>query len=100
MTQPTILFGATNCSADGSGSSRIRLANSYTTECAGLAVVLSLAIPVGAISGAYASFEENLKSGIMAGKVADLAVLGRDRLREDPSKLVAIPVQRTMVGGK
>ena len=37
---------------------------------------------------------------INASKEADLVVLGRDPLREDPSKLIGIPVERTMVGGK
>jgi len=63
-------------------------------------ITIQEALEVGTINGAYASFEENLKGGIMAGKVADLVVLVRDPLREDPSKLIGIPVQRTMVGGK
>jgi predicted amidohydrolase YtcJ len=44
--------------------------------------------------------EENVKGSLEAGKVADLVVLGRDPLREDPSTLVTIPVERTMAGGK
>jgi predicted amidohydrolase YtcJ len=58
------------------------------------------AIRVGTINGAYASFEENLKGTLEAGKVADLVVLGRDPFKEDPSTLVTIPVERTMAGGK
>jgi len=58
------------------------------------------AIRVGTLNGAYASFEERLKGSIEAGKLADLVVLGRDPLTEDPSTLVRIPVERTMVGGK
>ena len=58
------------------------------------------ALRVGTINGAYASFEEKLKGSIEAGKLADLVVLGRDPLREDPSSLVTIPVERTMVGGR
>ena len=58
------------------------------------------ALRVGTINGAYASFEENLKGSIEAGKLADLVVLGRDPLREDPSSLVTIPIERTMVGGR
>jgi predicted amidohydrolase YtcJ len=58
------------------------------------------ALEVGTMNGAYASFEENLKGSITPGKLADLVVLGRDPLREDPHKLIGIPVQRTMVGGK
>jgi predicted amidohydrolase YtcJ len=58
------------------------------------------AIRVGTQNGAYASFEENLKGSLEAGKLADLVVLGRDPRREDPSTLVTIPVERTMAGGK
>jgi len=58
------------------------------------------AIRVGTIHGAYASFEENLKGSLEAGKVADLVVLGRDPVKEEPSTLVTIPVERTMAGGR
>ena len=58
------------------------------------------AIRVGTIHGAYASFEENLKGSLEAGKVADLVVLGRDPMKEEPSTLVTIPVERTMAGGR
>src|SRR5882724_2618210 len=58
------------------------------------------AIRVGTINGAYASYEENLKGSLEAGKVADLVVLGRDPMKEDPSTLVTIPVERTMAGGR
>ena len=52
------------------------------------------------LHGAYASFEEHLKGSIERGKLADLVVLGRDPLRENPTSLVTIPVERTMVGGR
>jgi len=58
------------------------------------------AVRVGTLNGAYASFEENVKGSLEAGKVADLVVLGRDPFKEDPSKLVTIPVERTMAGGR
>ena len=63
-------------------------------------ITIQEALQVGTVNGAYASFEENLKGSITPGKLADLVVLGRDPLREDPFKLIGIPVQRTMVGGK
>jgi predicted amidohydrolase YtcJ len=63
-------------------------------------ITVEEAIRVGTINGAYASFEENLKGSLEAGKVADLVVLGRDPLKEDPSTLVTIPVERTMASGK
>ena len=58
------------------------------------------ALRVATVHGACASFEEKTKGSIEAGKLADLTVLGRDPLREDPSSLVTIPVERTMVGGR
>ena len=63
-------------------------------------VTVDEALRVGTLNGAYASFEERLKGSIEAGKLADLVVLGRDPLREDPSSLVRIPVQGTMLGGR
>jgi predicted amidohydrolase YtcJ len=58
------------------------------------------AIRVGTLHGAYASYEERLKGSITAGKLADLVVLGRDPLVENPSTLVTIPIERTMLGGR
>lgn len=58
------------------------------------------AIRVGTMHGSYASYEENLKGTIEPGKLADLVVLGRDPLRENPNSLISIPIERTMVGGK
>jgi predicted amidohydrolase YtcJ len=55
---------------------------------------------VATVHGAYASFEEKLKGSIEVGKVADLVVLGRDPLKEDPSTLVTIPIERTMTDGR
>jgi predicted amidohydrolase YtcJ len=63
-------------------------------------ITLEEAIRVGTINGAYASYEENLKGSIEAGKLADLVVLGRDVFKEDPSNIINIPIERTMVGGK
>jgi predicted amidohydrolase YtcJ len=63
-------------------------------------VTVEEAIRVGTINGAYASFEENHKGSIAAGKLADLVVLGRDPMRVDPMSLINIPIERTMVGGR
>ena len=51
-------------------------------------------------NGAYASYEEKLKGSIEVGKLADLVVLGQDPHKVDPSTLVKIPIERTMVGGE
>ena len=58
------------------------------------------AIKIGTLNGAYASYEENTKGSLQPGKCADLVVLGKDPLKEDPFKLINIPIERTMVGGK
>jgi hypothetical protein len=58
------------------------------------------ALRVCTLNGAYASFEEHVKGSLEPGKLADLVVLGRNPLTEDPSSLVTIPVERTMVGGR
>src|SRR2546426_7428112 len=63
-------------------------------------ITVEEAIRVGTLHGAYADYEENIKGSIEAGKLADLVVLGWDPLREDPTKLIAIPIERTMVGGR
>jgi len=63
-------------------------------------ITVAEALRVATINGAHASFEEKLKGSIEMGKLADLVVLGRDPLREDPASLVTIPIERTMVGGQ
>jgi predicted amidohydrolase YtcJ len=63
-------------------------------------ISLEEAIHCGTVNGAYASFEENLKGSIEPGKLADLVVLGQDVFKADPSSLIEVPVERTMVGGK
>jgi predicted amidohydrolase YtcJ len=63
-------------------------------------VTVEEALRIGTLHGAFASFEENLKGSIEAGKLADLVVLGRDPTKEDPLSLIKIPVERTMVGGR
>ncbi len=63
-------------------------------------VTVEEALRITTLHGAYASYEENLKGSIEPGKLADLVVLGQDPMRVDPSSLVNIPVERTMVGGR
>ena len=63
-------------------------------------ITIEEAIRVGTLNGAYASYEEKIKGSIEAGKFADLVVLGRDPFRENPSTLVTIPIERTMIGGR
>jgi hypothetical protein len=63
-------------------------------------ITVEEALRVGTVHGAYASFEEKQKGSIETGKLADLVVLGRDPLKEDPSTLITIPIERTMAGGR
>jgi hypothetical protein len=63
-------------------------------------ITVEEALRVTTLNGAYASFEEDLKGSLEVGKLADLVVLGRDLLREDPATLISIPVEKTMVGGQ
>jgi predicted amidohydrolase YtcJ len=63
-------------------------------------ITVEEALRVFTINGAHASFEEHQKGSLEEGKLADLVVLGRDPLKENPGTLVTIPIQRTMVGGR
>jgi len=63
-------------------------------------VTLDEALRIGTLHGAYASFEENAKGSIEAGKLADLVVLGRDPWQEPAATIVTIPIERTMAGGR
>ena len=58
------------------------------------------AIKVATINCAYASYEENIKGSLEIGKLADLTILGQDPRKIDPMKIIDIPIERTMVGGK
>ena len=49
---------------------------------------------MGTINGAYASFEENRKGSMTAGKLANQVVLGRDPLRVDPMSLIQVELIR------
>jgi predicted amidohydrolase YtcJ len=57
------------------------------------------ALKVNTMHGAYASFEENLKGSITAGKLADFVVLADDPHAVDPEKIKDIQIVRTVVGG-
>lgn len=58
------------------------------------------ALRVGTINGAHASFEEELKGSITAGKYADFVVLAEDPHEVDRDRIKDIEVVRTVVDGK
>jgi predicted amidohydrolase YtcJ len=71
-----------------------------TTWGASQRITFDEALRVLTVNGAWASFEERLKGSLMAGKVADLVVLGRDPRRVPPAEIVNVPIERTMVDGR
>jgi predicted amidohydrolase YtcJ len=58
------------------------------------------AIRLWTFGGAYASFEENSKGTLEAGKLADLVVLSDDPTKTNSFKLKDVKVLQTMIGGK
>ena len=63
-------------------------------------ITVKEAIKIGTLHGAYASYEENKKGSIEAGKLADLVVLSKDPTKVDPFSIMEIEIEKTMVGGK
>ena len=63
-------------------------------------ITLDEAIRVCTVNGAYASFEENDKGSITAGKLGDFVVLAQDPHDVDPDQIKHIQVVRTVVGGR
>lgn len=52
------------------------------------------------LNGAFASFEENIKGSISAGKLADFVILADDTHEVDPDQIRNIEIVRTVVGGR
>ena len=63
-------------------------------------ITVDEAIRVCTVNGAYASFEEDIKGTITAGKLADFVVLAADPREVDPDAIKQIEVMRTVVHGK
>lgn len=63
-------------------------------------ITVDQALQICTMNGAYASFEENLKGSITAGKLADFVMLAEDPHDVDPDAIKEIPVIRTVVGGE
>jgi predicted amidohydrolase YtcJ len=63
-------------------------------------VTVSQAMQICTMNGAYASFEENIKGSLIAGKLADYVILEKDPHEVDPDGIVDIKVIRTVLGGR
>jgi predicted amidohydrolase YtcJ len=63
-------------------------------------VTVSQAMQICTMHGAYASFEEDIKGSLTAGKLADYVILEEDPNEVDPDSIVDIKVLRTVLGGR
>ena len=63
-------------------------------------VTVDEALRMYTFNAAYASFEEELKGSIEAGKLADLTVLSNDPRIVPPNEIANIAVELTIVGGR
>ena len=63
-------------------------------------VTVDEAIEAWTMGGAYATFEENLKGSITAGKLADFVVLHQDPRKTNPTRIKDIVIDTTWVAGK
>jgi predicted amidohydrolase YtcJ len=63
-------------------------------------ITVDEAMKVCTVNSAYASFEEDVKGSIEAGKLADFVLLEKDPHEVDPDRIKEIAVVRTVVGGR
>ena len=62
-------------------------------------ITIDQAMRICTLNGAYASFEENIKGSITAGKLADFVILADDPHDVDADAIKQIEIVRTVVGG-
>ncbi len=62
-------------------------------------ITLDQALKICTMNGAFASFEENIKGSITAGKLADFVILADNPHDVDPDTIKNIEIVRTVVGG-
>ncbi len=58
------------------------------------------AMRICTMHGAYASFEENIKGSLVAGKLADFVILEKDPHEVDPDAIKEIRIVETVMGGR
>ena len=63
-------------------------------------ITVEEAIRCSTANGAYASFEEAIKGTLEPGQLADLVVWDHDLMTIDPTSLMSVKPERTMLGGR
>ncbi len=63
-------------------------------------ISVSEAMRICTMHGAYASFEEDSKGSLEAGKLADFVILEKDPHAVSPDEIIDIKILRTVLGGK
>jgi predicted amidohydrolase YtcJ len=63
-------------------------------------ITIDQALKICTVNGAYASFEENEKGSITAGKLGDFVILAESPYDVDPDRIKEIQIVRTVVGGR
>jgi predicted amidohydrolase YtcJ len=58
------------------------------------------ALKIYTLNAAYASYDENLKGTIEAGKLADITMLSENIFEIPPERIKDVKVEMTIVGGK
>ena len=64
------------------------------------AITLTEALRAYTTEGASIGFEEHAKGSIEAGKLADLVLLDRDLLGDEPTEIAGARADLTIVGGR
>ncbi len=64
------------------------------------AISIEEAIRAYTLTGAYLTFDENIKGSLEPGKLADMIVLSEDILTIDPEQIMDIEVEQTYLGGQ
>ena len=63
-------------------------------------ITVEEALRAWTLGGAFASFEEDRKGSITAGKLADFVVLSADPTRVRPEAIKDIIIEKTVLGGR
>ena len=64
------------------------------------AITVEEALEAYTVTGAYASFEEDIKGQLKVGMLADYTILEQDPRTVDPMSLTELKVSATVIGGE